>query len=101
MQVNEIGLQPGMLFAIVVIALGVTAIARGRIGDAIGRWIDTWGRDRRGHSPGEVEHLRQQVAGLPTLEARVAELEERLDFAERLLAQSREPERLPGRTGAP
>jgi len=31
----------------------------------------------------------------------VAELEERVDFAERLLTQSREAERLPGRTGAP
>jgi len=35
---------------------------------------------------GEVEHLRGQLA----------ELEERLDFAERLLAQAREADQLPG-----
>ncbi len=36
------------------------------------------------------------LAELERLNARVAELEERVDFAERLLAQHREPDRLPG-----
>jgi tetrahydromethanopterin S-methyltransferase subunit G len=36
------------------------------------------------------------VADLDQLQHRVAELEERLDFAERLLAQRRDAERLPG-----
>ena len=39
-------------------------------------------------SPGEVDHLR----------GRLAEVEERLDFAERLLAQAREADQLPGGT---
>lgn len=34
------------------------------------------------------------------LENRLAELEERLDFAERLLTKAKERERLPGGTGA-
>lgn len=34
---------------------------------------------------------------LASLKSRVAELEERLDFAERVLAQSEQPARLPGR----
>jgi hypothetical protein len=36
-------------------------------------------------------------AELEALKQRVAELEERLDFAERVLAQSEPPARLPGR----
>jgi Tfp pilus assembly protein PilO len=42
----------------------------------------------------EVEQLRQTIAELQPLPARMAELEERLDFAERLLAQAAEPARL-------
>jgi hypothetical protein len=38
------------------------------------------------------------LAELQGLQTRVAELEERLDFAERLLARQREAERLPGGT---
>jgi Tfp pilus assembly protein PilN len=47
---------------------------------------------------GEIEQLRARVADVEVLQHRVAELEERVDFAERLLAQKREPERL-GRGG--
>ena len=43
----------------------------------------------------EVEQLRQHAAEVDALETRVAELEDRVDFAERLLAQRREPERIP------
>lgn len=46
--------------------------------------------------PGELDAIHERLAEAESLEARVAELEERLDFAERLLAQQREPERLPG-----
>lgn len=42
----------------------------------------------------ELEQLRGRVADVEVLQHRVMELEERVDFAERLLAQRREPERL-------
>ena len=42
----------------------------------------------------EVDQLRTRLAEMDGLQHRVAELEERVDFAERLLAQKREPERL-------
>jgi hypothetical protein len=42
----------------------------------------------------EVESLRGRVQQLEEGHGRLAELEERLDFAERVLAQSREPDRL-------
>ncbi len=45
----------------------------------------------------ELDQLRQRVAQLEELPHRVMELEERADFAERMLTQTREPERLPGR----
>ena len=43
----------------------------------------------------EVDQLRDQIAEVEPLRNRVLELEERLEFAERMLAQRREPERLP------
>jgi len=42
----------------------------------------------------ELETLRERVRELESMPPRMAELEERLDFAERLLAQAREPDRL-------
>jgi hypothetical protein len=42
----------------------------------------------------ELEGLRERVRALEKAQPRLAELEERVDFAERLLAQQREPDRL-------
>ena len=52
----------------------------------------------RGTSPmleQRISDLQQQLADADALQHRVAELEERLDFAERLLSQRDEPARLP------
>lgn len=59
-------------------------------------------RLERGTAPqpelmGELEELRARVAEGEGLQQRVAELEERVDFAERLLAQRAEPGALPER----
>lgn len=43
----------------------------------------------------EMDTLRSRVQQLEEGQGRVTELEERLDFAERMLAQSRESDRLP------
>jgi hypothetical protein len=45
-------------------------------------------------SPDRVRELESRVSELEPLQDRVIELEERLDFAERLLSQQREPARL-------
>jgi hypothetical protein len=42
-----------------------------------------------------VEELEARLGELEQMQYRVADLEERLDFAERLLGQQREQERLP------
>lgn len=44
----------------------------------------------------ELEQLRARVAELEGVPERVTELEERVDFSERLLARQREPEQLSG-----
>jgi len=48
---------------------------------------------------GEVEILRDRLQQLEQSQARMGELEERLDFTERLLAQGREPDRLGAEEG--
>jgi hypothetical protein len=45
----------------------------------------------------ELEHLRERVADLEYSGRRVTELEERVDFAERLLAENGHPERVAAR----
>jgi hypothetical protein len=47
-----------------------------------------------GASPAEVEQLRARVDALEDVGYRVQELEERVDFAERMLTQQREQNRL-------
>lgn len=42
----------------------------------------------------EVEQLHQRLGEVDVLHQRVAELEERIDFTERIVAQGREPDRL-------
>ena len=49
----------------------------------------------------ELETLRSEVDELRALPSRLAELEERLDFAERLLAQRGDSPRLPADRGRP
>lgn len=44
----------------------------------------------------EVARLKEEVALLRDVQDRVVELEERLDFTERILAREREQARLPG-----
>ncbi len=51
-------------------------------------------RSWRGETPPETEDMQARLAELDELKRRVAELEERVDFTERLLARQREGERL-------
>jgi uncharacterized protein involved in exopolysaccharide biosynthesis len=42
----------------------------------------------------ELDGLRERVRQLEELQPRMAELEERVDFTERIVAKTREPDRL-------
>jgi hypothetical protein len=44
----------------------------------------------------DIDQLRQRLTEVEAMQHRVYELEERVDFAERMLSQRREPERLGG-----
>ena len=72
--------------ALVALALGLAKILTGPIGAALAGRIRGASAAGDAALAGEVEELR----------GRLAEVEERLDFAERLLAQAREADQLPG-----
>lgn len=77
----------GMTF---ILTVGGTLIFRGPLGKALAERIAGRSEDRYGD--GEVQRLRQEVEDL---RGALGEVQERLDFAERLLVQRRDPE-LPG-----
>ena len=107
------GPSPGEMVPIVVPIFGmITGIVitgffvMGPIGRAIGRVIlHLFGVDRQGTLPaGDVAQLRalveEQVDRLDSQQRQLAELAERQDFAERLLAKARD-KALPAGGGAP
>ena len=82
-----------MPFIIPSWALGIAVIM---IAIQVGRAISGKARHYQrgaGTSDRDVDEMRQS---LDAMQQRVAELEERVDFAERLLAKQRESERLGG-----
>jgi Tfp pilus assembly protein PilO len=82
-----------VIMMIVLAGLAACTIILWPIMRALGRRME----HKAGPDPmlkAEVEHLHQRLAELEPLQSRVAELEERLDFTERLLAQSKDSERL-------
>lgn len=78
------------------LTVGLVFIARGEIGRAIAHAI----RARAGAGGEEVTQLRGEVSDLrrdlEEVRQDLLETHERLDFTERLLAQSRVPDQLPG-----
>jgi hypothetical protein len=81
-----VDLGAGVVIAIVALCLGLAKILRGPVGEALG--------DRLRHGP-RTRSDATLVAEIDELKARLAEVEERLDFAERLLAAGREIDQLP------
>lgn len=71
----------------VALTIGLAKIFRGPVGAALAERIR--GRARPAEDPAPAANVEQ-------LHTRLAEVEERLDFAERLLAQAREADQLPG-----
>jgi plasmid replication initiation protein len=68
------------------------------------RWIDRrherlMAEGRAGGGSAELQQLRSRAEQLEDVVARVQDLEERLDFAERVLAQQRERGQLPAGGG--
>lgn len=79
------------------LAIGAAAVGLlfGPIGSALGRRLG--GRPEPGDAHGEIEEMHARVTDeVNDLRNRLAEVEERLEFAERLLAHGREADQLPG-----
>jgi hypothetical protein len=78
------------LFVLVVVFVGLRWVVRSPIGEALAERI----RSRVPHRAGSADEDAHRVAGLEAqvaqLQGQVAELAERLDFAERMLAERRE-----------
>jgi Tfp pilus assembly protein PilO len=84
---------PPIVLLIVIAALTATVIILWPIMRAFGRRLE----GRGAADPAlraDVEQVHARLAEMDTLQARISELEERVDFTERVLAQNREPDRL-------
>jgi hypothetical protein len=81
-----------VVVSVAIVAFASIRIFRGPFGEAVADRI-------RGAGQQEDQTLAAELAvEVDQLRTRLAEVEERLDFTERLLAQSEQPERLPGRS---
>jgi hypothetical protein len=79
--------------------IGTTFVLTGPLGKALADWIRTWSRtDQQWLAVQAAKHgvpaAPELVGEVEELKRRLTELEERLDFTERLLAQERSPDRL-------
>ena len=79
---------------VITISAAVVLILRGPLGRALARRIEGQA-GATAVAPAELEELRLRLEEVEQQLGRVHELEERLDFSERLLAQQREQDRLP------
>jgi len=85
--------------SILFLCVAAVFVLRGPIGKALGQWIASWGSPEHkameakwaevaaGRAPGEVTELRADVE---ELQRQLADVQERLDFAERVLARRAE-----------
>ena len=79
---------------IVLLVMTACTIVLWPLARALARRLEGRGGQDTSALRGEVEQLQHRLGEVDQLQVRIAELEERLDFTERMLAQSREPDRL-------
>jgi hypothetical protein len=87
---------PAITFSIITLTVGTVFVLRGPVGKALGQWIAGWSHTEQRWieakaAPAEVAELRAEV---DELRHQLGDVQERLDFAERLLAKHRDVERL-------
>ncbi len=87
---NPNDVAPMLISIVLFFSVGAAIILRGPLGKAFARRIE----GKAGTDPAmaqRIEELEHRLAELAQDRVRVGELEERLDFAERLLAAPAEP----------
>jgi hypothetical protein len=72
------------------IGAGLATLFLGPIGRAVARRLE--GKGLSDSARQELDHLHERVGELEQVEARLAELENRIEFSERLLARHRDSE---------
>jgi hypothetical protein len=86
---------PPAIVMIVFLGLLATTIILWPVMRALARRLEGKGAtDPALHA--EIEQLQQRLGEVDSLQQRVAELEERIDFTERMLARTQAPAALPG-----
>jgi hypothetical protein len=78
------------IVALVVVFVGLRWLLRSPVGEAFAERIRAKARGRFGATGEDPRHLAALEEQVAHLQGQVAELAERLDFAERLLAERRE-----------
>jgi hypothetical protein len=81
-----IDIGPGLAIPLIVLMVGLIKLSRGPVGAALSERV-------RGRT---AEHDPALLGEVDQLKTRLAEVEERLDFAERLLARRESTDQLPG-----
>ena len=84
------------------LVIGTTLVLSGPVGKALAEWIRGWSRtDEQWMAMKAAKHgvvlggeSERLLADVDELRRRLSEVEERLDFTERLLARDRDPDRL-------
>lgn len=87
-------IAPVLMGIAVMLGLTATAVLRGPLGKALARRLEG-PASLPDMSAQQLEDLQVRLADLEVQVGRMHELEERLDFTERLLAQGRDPVQLP------
>lgn len=92
---------PALAVSIIALSISAAFVLRGPVGRALAQWISGWSHNeakwmelkaaKDGVPLGEVEQLRAEV---DELQRQLAEVNERLDFAERILAKGRGADRI-------
>ena len=84
---------PGELAMFLALGAAALGICFGPVGSALARRLG--GRSEAGQAHAEIEHMSERMsAEVDDLRSRLAEVEERLDFAERLLARGGEADQI-------
>ena len=87
---------PAITFSVMAVTAGAAIVLRGPMGKALAEWIRGWSHteakwiEAKAASGEVAEHRESLQAELDSVRHELGELGERMDFAERMLAQSRE-----------
>src|SRR6476469_306331 len=90
---------PVVITIVITLAVAGTVILRGPVGKGLARAMEVGAGTPPEHDP-RIDQLEKRVAELEAAQGRLAELEERVDFAERLLTRNEAAARLPGPRGS-